>query len=117
MVIIQLILCGILVSDDSELNIYLFSDNTIIVNTSVMIKDQSSYVDKLEVKAIRIAHTHKLPTSIYPSIAHISTKVIVPERLSRLQYETLPETLYRADCWLKHTGMLMLSVGVGVSIT
>ena len=70
-----------------------------------MLKDQSSYVDNLTVKVLRIAYTHKIPTDIGPHLNMISSKVFVPARLSRVRCENLPQTLFRTDCWLKCTGM------------
>lgn len=62
-------------------------------------------LDRLFLKTLRVFYVTKPSTKPPPQISFVTSKLFLPVRTGERSFESMSQTMYRIEAWLKVTGL------------
>lgn len=67
-------------------------------------------LDRLFLKTLRVFYVTKPSTKPPPQISFVTSKLFLPVRTGEGSFESMSQTMYRIEAWLKVTGLYILQM-------
>lgn len=67
-------------------------------------------LDRLFLKTLRVFYVTKPSTKPPPQISFVTSKLFLPVRTGERSFESMSQTMYRIEAWLKVTGLYILQM-------